>query len=195
MTEAASVPPEPMTADAFVAWLKRRGGAQRFELVHGRPVTMAQDSLRHNLAKGRVYRALVTAGERSGLPCCVFVDGACVRISEDGVRISNVVVDCGDGDLGESFVALPAIVVDVVSPSSENRDTVLKLADSFATPGVHHYVLAPHDQRRLVWHRRAAGDHIDTRILGEGDLVLDSPGLTLSVSDLFGRPDSPGHAG
>jgi hypothetical protein len=50
-----------MTVEEYLDWSRTLPDTENYELVDGVPVAMAGDSLRHNLTKGALYRALQDA--------------------------------------------------------------------------------------------------------------------------------------
>jgi Uma2 family endonuclease len=73
----------------------------------------------------------------------------------------------------------PMIVVEVLSPSSRSRDAGLKLADYFRIPSVQHYLIVATDIRTVIHHARDEAGTILTRIVRDGPVRLDPPGLVL----------------
>jgi hypothetical protein len=47
------------------------------------------------------------------------------------------------------------------------------------------YLLADPDKRLIIHHARAERDAIATRVVSEGALRLDPPGIEVSIADLF----------
>jgi Uma2 family endonuclease len=72
----------------------------------------------------------------------------------------------------------PVIVVELVSPSSRTRDHQDKLIDYFRLESVRHYLIVRPEDLVVVHHRRNDDGTILTRIVRDGDLQLDPPGLT-----------------
>ena len=65
-------------------------------------------------------------------------------------------------------------------------DKGLKLAGYFRVPSIHHYLLVRADRRAVIHHRRRTdGEGIDTRILSEGVIHLDPPGLLVEVGRFY----------
>lgn len=178
--------PESFTADAFLAWAANQPRG-RYELVHGTVVAMAPERAVHARTKARTHRALEDAIIASGLACEAFPDGMTVRISEGTVYEPDAVVRCGPGTPDDAVeVADPVIVVEVVSRSSRAIDSGAKLADYFALASVRHYLVLNTDSRAVTHHHRDGGaGEIITRVLHQGRLVLDPPGLQIEVGDLF----------
>jgi Uma2 family endonuclease len=75
----------------------------------------------------------------------------------------------------------------VVSPSSERDDTGAKLVEYFSVASVCHYLIVFSEKRVVVHHRRdEPGTAVHTRILSDGDMLLDPPGISIPVADLLG---------
>jgi len=181
-------PAQPrMTVDEFLRWAEGREG--RYELVDGRIVAMAPERIEHARVKFRAARALDRAIARAGLPCEVLVDGPAVRIDGATSYQPDVIIHCGAALPGHAYeVDEPVVLVEVVSPSSGAVDRGRKLVDYFRLPSLRHYLVLDPDRRVVVHHERTGSD-IRTRILGEGRLRLDPPGIELDVADLFPPPE------
>jgi Uma2 family endonuclease len=78
------------------------------------------------------------------------------------------------------------LVVEVLSPSTATRDTGAKLADYVRLPGLRHYLIVRTDQPTVIHHRRGDGDLIETRIVTSGAVLLDPPGITLDLAQIYG---------
>ena len=183
-------PAQPrMTVDEFLRWAAGREG--RYELVDGRIVAMAPERIEHARVKFRAARALDRAIAQAGLPCEVLVDGPAVRIDGATSYQPDVIVHCGAALPGDAYeVAEPVVLVEVVSPSSGAVDRGRKLVDYFRLPSLRHYLVLDPDRRVVVHHERTGAD-IRTRILGDGRLRLDPPGIELDVTELFPPPPEP----
>ena len=187
MTSGMTRQPDPsnFTADEFIAWAMDQPQG-RFELVRGQVVAMSPERAGHARAKGSTYRALGDAIAASGLGCEAFPDGMTVRIDESTVYEPDALVRCGPRTSDDSVgVPDPIIVVEVVSRSSRSTDSGVKLYDYFTLPSVRHYLVLDADKRTVAHHRRGEDGDIATRLLRAGSLVLDPPGLTIAVADLF----------
>jgi Uma2 family endonuclease len=183
---APAVPKARLKVPEFLAWADRQPDAMHYELVDGKVVAMAGDTVRHNLVKGAVYRSLQDAVRAAALSCNVFIDGVGITINENTLRIPDASVQCGvDPDFDAMIIEAPLIVVEVVSPSSERDDSGAKLVDYFSVPSIHHYLIVYPEMAVVVQHRRNEGG-IDTRIAHAGDITLDPPGMTVSVAGLLG---------
>ncbi len=121
----------------------------------------------------------------AGAACEAFTDGMTIEIDEGTDYEPDAVVRCGDR-LDDAAVAVPdpVIIVEVTSPSTRTTDSGDKLADYFRVASVRHYLIVRADRRQVIHHRRD-GERIETRIIGEGSLRLDPPGITVLVEAFY----------
>jgi Uma2 family endonuclease len=187
---AHSIPKSRMKVPEFLAWVETQPHG-RYELVGGEIVAMAPERVRHNLVKLAVARALQDAVKAAALPCIVFTDGVAIVINDETTREPDASVQCGvQADLDSMIIEAPLIVVEVTSPSSENNDVDVKLVDYFSVPSIQHYLIIFPERRVAVHHQRNDRGTIDTRIVHDGDIVLNPPGISLPVTALLGPASS-----
>ena len=85
----------------------------------------------------------------------------------------------------------PVIVVEILSPSTEHIDLADKLADYFRLASVQHYLIVQVLRREVIHHRRS-GEGIISRVINIGDIVLDPPGITIGLADIYrAKLDTP----
>jgi Uma2 family endonuclease len=174
------------TADEFVAWALEQSEG-RFELDNGVIVAMSLERVSHSRAKLNAAIALREAIAARGLPCEALPDGATVRVNDRTVYEPDALVRCGTPLPGDAIEATdPIIVVEVVSPSSRGIDRGVKLAGYFALPSVRHYLIVDTDKRVVIHYRRDEESQIGGRILHDGQLTLDPPGLRIDIQGIFG---------
>ena len=172
-----------MDVDAFLRWAEGRGG--RRELRDGRPVLMAPERAVHALTKYAAQESLKAAIQRAGLPCRMFPNGMTVRIGPRTAFDSDALVVCpSPPDLNTMEIPNPIVVVEVLSPGTAADDHGLKLDGYFSLPSVQHYLIIDPDRRVMIHHKRGA-DAIETRILRDGLVRLDPPGLEAEVAAFF----------
>ena len=80
----------------------------------------------------------------------------------------------------------PVIVVEVISPTSAHSDTSAKLIGYFRLPSVKHYLIIDPEAHTVTHHWRDADGRVASATLSSGALQLDPPGLTVSLTELFG---------
>ena len=189
--ELASPPGLPMTADEFLVWSAERADG-RYELDGGRVVAMAAERVEHAEAKGATFLALSLAIRRAGLDCQAFTDGMAVRVDDATVYEPDASVRCGDRlPRGTVEFSDSVVVVEIVSPSSKSIDSSAKLRGYFRLPSLRHYVIVDTANRVVIHHARE-GEVIAVRILHDGAVRLDPPGLSVAVTDMLPPPEAEG---
>ncbi len=180
------LPQRHMNVDEYLAWSETNPG--RYELVQGEVYTMTPERVLHAEVKAAVYVALRRGIRAAALSCRALPDGMTVRIDARTAYEPDALVYCGPRrDANSVEIPDPVIVVEVLSPSTRRTDASEKLSGYFRVPSIHHYLMVDPDRRTVVHHRRA-GDGIDSTSLQDGTLVLDPPGLELTVASLFEEP-------
>ena len=79
----------------------------------------------------------------------------------------------------------PVLVVEVLSPSTRHIDASAKLAGYFRVSSVQHYLIVDPDQRLVIHHASSGVDTLATRIMHDGRLALDPPGIEVAVPDFY----------
>lgn len=186
MDPAIPVPNRKLSFDEFVDWCRAHPEAGRCELVDGEIVAMAAESLRHVRVKQRFWRALDDAVSAAGLPCEVLMDGASVFVDDLTTYEPDVTLACGErGDDSALVVPEPLLVVEVVSKASTGRDAGAKLTDYYRVPSIVHYLIVEMHKKVIVHHWRRPDATIETRIISDGTLRLDPPGLSIDLVACF----------
>lgn len=174
-----------MTVEQFIDWAMAQPRG-RFELYGGRVVQMSPERVEHIETKFLVAVALTNAVRNSQTRCHVLSDGATLKIDDQTAYEPDALVYCGEKlPRGTIIVPEPIIVVEVTSPTSEARDAGAKLAGYFRLQSLVHYLIVDPDDRLVVHHRRGEDGVITTRIIEDGEIILDPPGLKVPLQDLF----------
>lgn len=173
-----------MTVDEFLAWAEGQPG--RYELYHGRVYAMSPERVGHAAMKFRVARALDDGIRRGGLGCHMLPDGATVRVDPDTAHEPDALVYRGPKlprDVLE--VPDPVIVVEVLSPATRRIDAAAKFAGYFRVPSVRHYLMIDPDNPPVIHHHRRDDGSILSRIVADGVIELDPPGLEINLAELY----------
>jgi Uma2 family endonuclease len=174
-----------MTTDEFIAWAMTQRETEHYELVAGAVASVRPQNVAHNRMKLRLGVALANAVEKASLPCDVYFAGMAVQAGEATLYEPDVLLR-NHPRLDDDAVKVtdPLIVAEILSPSSRGREAGLKLVDYFSLPSLRHYLVVAIDARTVIHHRRDDSGAISTRIVRDGKLTLDPPGIELR--DLFG---------
>lgn len=173
-----------MTVDEFLHWMDGREG--RWELFEGELVEKRPERPAHTQTKSVTASALKGAIRNAGVTCHVTKDGAIVRISPDTAFEPDAVVYCSRRvEIDTVEVPEPVIVVEVLSRGTAARDQGPKLAGYFSLPSIAHYLILDPERRTVAHHWRGEGGKVETRLVADGPLRLDPPGLAFFVEELF----------
>lgn len=181
-----AAPKSLMTVDEFLAWAEAQPG--RYELYNGVVYAMTPERAAHAELKFAVQTALADGIRRAGLPCHMLPDGMTVRVDAHTAHEPDALIYCG-AKLPRSAVEVPnpVILVEVLSPSTRHIDASAKLSGYFRLASVAHYLIFDPERPVVVHHARGTGDAILTRIVRDGVLRLDPPGLDIDMTSLFER--------
>jgi Uma2 family endonuclease len=180
----AALPEKRMNVDEFLAWAEGRPG--RYELFRGSVYAMTPERVVHAKVKFAVQAALASAIRARRLPCHMLPDGMTVRIDDSTAHEPDALIYCGAA-LESSAIEVPnpVVVVEVLSPSTRHIDAQYKLANYFRVPSVAHYLVVDPDKTLVIHHARRNDDTILTRIVSEGVIALDPPGIALAITDIY----------
>jgi Uma2 family endonuclease len=173
-----------MSVDEFLPWAERQ--PERWELFDGVAVNMSPERVIHGETKYRAARAFDEAIGKAGVPCRFVLDSAAVRIDARNSYQPDLLVYCGEPVSGDAtIIPEPVVVVEVLSPGNAMKDLRDKLQGYFLVPSIQHYLVVDPDKRIVIHHARGNSEEIATRIVSEGNITLDPPGLTLPLAALF----------
>ncbi len=172
-----------MSRPDYLAWAEGQTG--RHERVDGRVIRMNAERGAHVRMKGAIFVALRDAVRQARVPCQVLTDGVTIATGDrdyepDGTV--NLGTPIGPDDL---VVPNPVIVVEVLSPGNETVDTGRKLVDYFRLPSIQHYLVIEPLEPLVTWHRRVADLRIETLICTAGPILMDPPGIVVSVEQVW----------
>ena len=179
-----ALPQARMTVDEYLAWAEGQPG--RYELCDGTVYAMSPEGAGHAKVKGAVHGALVAGIRARRLPCQALPDGMTVRVDAATAYEPDALVYCGQ-EVAPSALEIPnpVVVVEVLSPSTRRIDTSAKVVGYFRLPSVAHYLILDPTQPVILRHTRGTGETILTRIVREGIIMLDPPGMELAVADVY----------
>lgn len=156
-------------------------GAVRHEFIGGRIHAMAGTSEAHNLIAGNVFASL-HAHLRGG-PCKAYMADFKVRLEinrEDIFYYPDVMVACQRVGVEQFYLRYPTLLVEVLSPSTENIDRREKLLNYPQISTMEEYVLIAQDTREVTIHRRAE-DWVP-RVVAAADASVEFRSIKLSLA-------------
>jgi Uma2 family endonuclease len=185
---------QPNYTPAEYLALERRDPS-RSEYLNGQILAQAGASRRHNLIAGNLFSELRL--QLKGRPCEIYISDMRVKVSPTGLyTYPDVVALCAPShfeDDHEDTLLNPAIIVEVLSPSTEAYDRGEKFVHYRRLESLQAYLLIAQDKMRIEQYVRqgdqwvlseysdpAASVHLEAIAC---DLVLQDIYLTLDFSD------------
>lgn len=158
----------------------------RLEFVDGWVVAMTGGTTRHARLAGRIIRALGNSLE--GGPCEPYSSDLKVWVEEARrATYSDVTVVCGEpasSRIDANAITNPAVLVEVLSPSTEADDRGPRWHDFRSLPSLKHYVLVSQNEKRIeVFTRDGDGWRYDEK--SRGTVKLAGIRASFSVDALY----------
>ena len=138
--EVPSLPPAPLSFEEFLAWARED---VRAEWVDGQVILMSPNSADHQLISGFLYRLLAHMVETRGLGLLLYAPFLMRLPTRPSGREPDLLFLASEhmDRFRETYIDGPAdLVVEIVSPDSDERDRVEKLAE-YETAGIPEYWL------------------------------------------------------
>jgi Uma2 family endonuclease len=169
-----------MSLEEFLVW--EREQPERYEYDGEVIKMMTGGSLDHSTIASNLWTALRDQLRRSA---CRAFRGDTKVIANNSLRYPDLSVTCTLVRGNHDTVLEPVLVIEVVSPSTEQEDRGRKKFDYFATPSILQYAIIEQDERRIDLYTRAGDRWTNEIIAGEGVLKLSSIGVEVSLAAIY----------
>ena len=179
-----------MTTSAFLEW--ENAQAMRHEFHRGYVFGMVGARRSHGRVVSNLVHALMSALE--GSPCQVFNEGMKVQVADDTILYPDVFVTCDTHDLAtEMLFRAPTLVVEVLSPSTEEYDRSRKFALYRRLESLAEYVLINPETRRLESFVRGSDGLFVLHDMSENEVArFRSLEITIPIAAVFSGVDAAG---
>lgn len=178
-----------MSLDDFEEHLADRPENERWELLGGRVVKMMVGARwEHKQIVVNIMVAMANDFRKRGSSCRPFDETFFLKDRGlDLAALPDVMVVCHPLEKGDTSVADPTVLIEVVSPGSEARDRVEKWHLYQALPSLRHYVLVSRDKFHVEVFDRVDGAWSGLRMLDrpEAELALPAIDFTMSLGDIY----------
>ena len=167
-----------------------RAAEYKNEFVNGRICPMTGASLPHNLIVGNLAAEIGT--RLRGRPCSVLVSSMRVKVSRTGMyAYPDVVALCEPPELEDAFedtLLNPAVIVEVLSESTERYDRGEKFAHYRKIDSLREYILVAQDRIRIEQYVRRGEHWVLSEISDpEGSLRIETLGCEVALRDIYDR--------
>ena len=86
---------------------------------------------------------------------------------------------------GDDAISDPALIIEVILPSTEREDRGRKKFDYLATPSIRQYAIIEQDERRIDLYTRSGERWTDEIIEGNAVLNLSSIGVEVNLDVIY----------
>jgi Uma2 family endonuclease len=179
-----------MTLAEFLRW--DDGTDARYELIDGRIVSMAPPNDAHGTITANLIVALANALRP---PCRVAAEAGILRPNrDDSYYVADLGVTCGPAADTRQHLPEPVVIVEVLSPSTEDHDRGRKVPDYREIPSLQEILVVASRERRVeLWRRE--GDHWRVEdLIGEATVRLASCNVTMPLAAIYANVDLAGAA-
>ncbi len=171
-----------LTVDEFVAWEESQ--ERKYEFCDGEISRFPGGSLAHSLIATNIILAL----RSRGLAPAAIMNSDVKVVTDHASRYPDVTVlggDARDRDMRATFARHPAILFEVLSPSTRAIDRGPKSDEYLAIDSLHEYVLIDSVKRWTQVYRRVEdGWRIDLPVTS-GELAIPSLRLTIPFDEIY----------
>ncbi len=182
-----------MTADEFLEWVQDQPEGTRYELhggsviaLHDATTGMVGERAGHADAKTEIARQLANRFRR-GAPCRARAEGLAVKFENGSILYPDVMVDCGPYDPSALATTTPALIVEILSPSTRTFDLVVKARRYLEVESLVAIVLVDLDARNAVVLRKTSLDQPEIAP-ADATLRVELPGdvAEIDLAEVFG---------
>lgn len=186
-----ALPHKRWTAEDYLAF--ERASDERHEFIDGQVYLMAGASENHNLITANVIIAL--GSQLRGRPCKLYPSDMRVRVSgRDDYHYPDISVVCGEAQIEDDeqdTLLNPTLIVEVLSPSTEQFDRGKKFENYRLLPSLQEYVLIAQDHAHIEHYvRQEGGAWLYSEVKGLdalNEVSLPSIGCSLSMADVYDK--------
>lgn len=174
-----------LTPQAYLEF--ERQSETKNEYLAGEIFAMSGGSPTHNLIGGNIIRELGTQLKKR--PCRVYPSDQRVEV-QDGYVYPDVSIVCGEPNFtDEDNLTNPTVLVEVLSPSTEDYDAGGKFARYRLLPSLREYLMVAQDRHHLIHYARQADNRwlLTETTDAAATLELESIGCSLALAEVYDK--------
>lgn len=196
MKNRTAIPQKRWTAEDYLAF--ERASDEKHEFINGNVYLMTGASREHNLI---VFNLAVSLGTQlRGRDCEAYAGDMRVRVRPRDYVYPDLAVVCEPPQFEDAQVDTllnPTLLIEVLSPSTEQYDRGRKFESYRALASLREYVLIAQDRPHIERYvRQSHGEWLLSEANGlDASLELPSIGCTLALADVYAKVDFGGGSG
>ena len=181
-----------ITPQQYLEW--ERKAETKSEYVNGQIYAMSDASRRHNIIALNFGAALNAQLQQR--PCETYVGDMRVKVNETGkYAYPDVSAACGDIEFEDAEVDTllnPILIVEVLSPSTENYDRIGKFAHYRRLPSLQEYILIAQDRIQVEQFARQGEHWLFSEYNSlEAELILNSVHCRIPLRSIYAKVAFP----
>ena len=172
---------KPMSLAEFLEWEDQQG--LRYEFDGVKPSAMTGGTVGHTTIQGNL--AVAVGGRLKGKPCRFYGSDLKIRVADDHIRYPDGLVVCSRVDRTAKVVHDPVVIFEVLSPSTGDKDRIVKAREYQATPSVKLYVMLEQDCIGATVHIQAQDGWSVLVLKDDETLVMPEIGLAIPLAEFY----------
>ncbi|MDQ3712256.1 MAG: Uma2 family endonuclease [Acidobacteriota bacterium] len=160
----------------------------KYEYIYGEVYAMAGTSDKHNQIALNIASELNNHLRDS--PCQPFIGDIKVRVNPEVYYYPDVLVSCEDNPENPYFRNKPVLIIEVLSPSTQEIDRREKLLFYQQMPSVQEYAVIEQQKMLVEIHRRQPDGRWITYYFNEGadeEVEFQSVEMTMTLGEIYRR--------
>jgi Uma2 family endonuclease len=175
------------TPETYLAF--ERASDEKHELLDGSVYAMTGASEEHNLINVNITIALGI--QFRGRPCKLYANDMRVHLPNFNYVYPDIAIVCGERQLEDDQLDTllnPTLIIEVLSPSTEQYDRGKKFERYRALESLQEYLLVSQEQAHIERYVRQEAGWLLTEAKGlEAVIELSSIGCTLALADVYDK--------
>jgi Uma2 family endonuclease len=164
--------------------LDEKASSVRYEYIDGHLRMLAGGSPDHSIIATNIASIFHNALRRT--PCTVYNSDIRFKLSESRYVHPDVTVGCDERDKGrKDNICYPRVIVEVLSPGTENVDKGEKLDMYLDYPSIEEYILVGSQKKLVEVYHRDGDTWVSRRYKPDSVIQLKSIDVTISFEDIY----------
>lgn len=169
----------------FLNWVQEQ--EERYELAGGRVVMMTGGTMRHGLIVGNLFDLLRRSLDRK--QWAVLTEFG-IDAGPGVLRYADIVVDRAGGQADRLTAEAPALVAEVLSPSTAKTDLGDKAAEYLQLGSLAAYLVFAQDEiKAWAYHRRGGQPGPNMSVGGDAVIAVSALGIDLPLAAVYAGVD------